>query len=347
MYMTRKEKLLGGLNLATATGIEIGPLCRPLIDKAESHVLYVDHTDAESLRRKYAGDSNVDVDQIVDVDGVWGERSLRDCLGGRADFDYVVASHVIEHVPDLVGWINESGQVLRPGGRLCLAIPDRRYTFDYTRRSSGLAEVLEAFVRKNRIPTPGQVFDALSKAARIDAAEAWEGRIDPCKVEPLMTKREVLHKSIQAVEEGVYHDVHCWVFTPSSLLGILAELVDLDLLPFRCASFLPTEPYQNEFFLTLEKLRPDALPSDPATETRKSFLDARARLGEIERLDGDTSPLNALSKLEALEAELRDIKASSAWRLLSQLRTAKRKTLAQIRGLRSTGRRFTKRVFGS
>ncbi len=347
MQMTRREKLLGGLDLATATGIEIGPLCRPLIDKTESHVLYVDHTDAESLRRKYAGDPNVDADRIVDVDGVWGERSLKDCLGGRADFDYVIASHVIEHVPDLAGWIHEIGQVLRPGGCLCLAIPDRRYSFDYSRRSSGLGDVIEAFVRKSRRPTPGQVFDALSKAARVEVAQAWEGRVDSSTFEPLMTKRAALEQSFQAVEEGVYRDVHCWVFTPSSLLGILADLVDLDLLPFRCARFFPTEPYQLEFFLTLEKLSPDTLPSDPGTEARTSFLDSRSRLGEIESLDGDTCPLTAITKLEALDAELRDIKASRAWWLLSQLRSVKRETIAQLRGLRTTGRRFTKRVLGS
>jgi SAM-dependent methyltransferase len=346
--MDRKEKVLGGLNLATASGIEIGPLCRPLINKAESHVLYVDHTDAENLRRIYASDPNVDIDKIVEIDGVWGERSLKDCLGGRDDFDYVVASHVIEHVPDILGWINEIGQALRPGGRLCLAIPDRRYSFDYKRRSSGLADVIEAFVRKNRRPTPGQVFDALFKAERVDAAHAWEGRLDPGTLEASgAKKRSALQESFRVAEQGVYRDVHCWVFTPSSLLGILAELVDLDLLPFRCASFIPTEPYQLEFFLTLEKLRPDTPLSDPETAARKSFLDARAQLSEIERLDGDTFNLNAMSKLEALDAELRDIKASSAWRLLSQLRSAKRQTVARIRGLKSTGRRLTQRVFGS
>jgi hypothetical protein len=237
--------------------------------------------------------------------------------------------------------------VLRPGGLLCLAIPDRRYTFDYNRRSSGLADVIEAFVRKNRRPTPVQIFDALSKAATIDLDEAWEGRVDPCKLEPVMTKREALQESIRAAEEGVYRDVHCWAVTPASLLGILAELVDLDLLAFRCASFSPTEPYQNEFFLTLEKLGPEAPPSDARTEARKSFLDAHSRLGEIEKLGSDLTPLTAMSKLEALDAELRLIKASRAWRLLSRLRSARRKTLAQIRGLRATGRRFAKHVFGS
>ena len=340
--------MLSGLNLATASGIEIGPLCRPIIDKAESQVLYVDRTDTESLRRNYASDPNVNIDSIVDVDGVWGEQSLKDCLGGRTDFDYVIASHVVEHVPDLVGWLSEVHQVLRPGGLLCLAIPDRRYTFDYHRRTSGLADVIEAFVRKNRRPTPVQIFDCQSKfAPTIDLNEAWEGRLDPCKLKSKWTKREALEQCIQATEKGLYQDVHCWVVTPSSLLGILADLVDLDLLAFRCASFFPTEPYEAEFFLTLEKSKPEVPPSDAKAEARQSFLDAYSRLGEIEKLGSDLSPLTAMSKLEALDAELRQIKASRVWRYLNGLRPARRKAIARIGDLRATGRRFVKRVFGS
>jgi hypothetical protein len=90
--MNRREKLVGGLNLATARGIEIGPLCQPIVDKAESQVLYVDHADTESLRRKFASDPNVDVDKILDIDGVWGGQSLKDCLGGRAIL--IMSSHL-------------------------------------------------------------------------------------------------------------------------------------------------------------------------------------------------------------------------------------------------------------
>ena len=51
---TRKEKLLGGMALSRLVSAEIGPLHNPLVAKSEGHVIYVDHTDAESLRKKYA-----------------------------------------------------------------------------------------------------------------------------------------------------------------------------------------------------------------------------------------------------------------------------------------------------
>ncbi|MEX3900116.1 methyltransferase domain-containing protein [Paraburkholderia sp. BR10954] len=48
-------------------------------------------------------------------------------------FDYVIASHVIEHVLDLVGWVHSLLAALKHAGRIVLAVPDRRYTFDYVR----------------------------------------------------------------------------------------------------------------------------------------------------------------------------------------------------------------------
>ncbi len=47
--------------------------------------------------------------------------------------DLLVASHVIEHVPDLITWLREIASVLKPTGQARLAIPDRRYTFDLLR----------------------------------------------------------------------------------------------------------------------------------------------------------------------------------------------------------------------
>ena len=47
--------------------------------------------------------------------------------------DFVIASHVIEYVPEMVSWLQCIGEALRPGGVLNLAIPasikiDKRLT---------------------------------------------------------------------------------------------------------------------------------------------------------------------------------------------------------------------------
>ncbi len=155
-------------------GLELGPLHNPLIEREGTQVLYVDHADTATLRRKYEGH---DVGEIVDVDVVWDQR-LASALGDRAPVGYVVASHVIEHVPDLVGWLGELAEVLATGGALSLAIPDKRFCFDRRRAESRLGEVIEAHLQARLRPSPGQVFDFWSSLHEIDTAAAWAGTVD-------------------------------------------------------------------------------------------------------------------------------------------------------------------------
>jgi SAM-dependent methyltransferase len=121
---SRRDKILAGIDLRSSSGAEIGALNKPLVRQAEGEILYVDYADTDHLKRHYSADQSVDIDAIVEVDAIWGERTLADCLGGRT-VDYVVASHVIEHTPDLITWLEEIRSILRPGGTLRLAVPDR------------------------------------------------------------------------------------------------------------------------------------------------------------------------------------------------------------------------------
>src|SRR5437868_3008097 len=84
-------------------------------------------------------------------------RALLEAVGRPVD--YVVASHVIEHVPDLIGWLAEVREALEPGGELRLAVPDRRYTLDYRRSVSRLADVVHAWFMRARRPLPHQILD--------------------------------------------------------------------------------------------------------------------------------------------------------------------------------------------
>ena len=145
----RRARLLERIDVDNQRGLELGPLHNPLIERDGTQVLYVDHADTATLRRKYEGH---DVGEIVDVDVVW-DRRLASALGDRAPVGYVVASHVIEHVPDLVGWLGELAEVLATGGALSLAIPDKRFCFDRRRAESRLGEVIEAHLQARLRPS--------------------------------------------------------------------------------------------------------------------------------------------------------------------------------------------------
>ena len=167
----RRSRLLGTLDLTSGPGIEFGPLAAPLVRKTKGDVVYVDHATRVDLTAKYAGDAAVDARHIVDVDVVWTGQPLHTCLPHR-DYAYVVASHVIEHLPDPVGWLMEIAGILRPGGIVILAVPDKRYTFDRFRQLTTVSDLLDAYLRKSRRPSPGQVFDQVAYRADIDPLTA-------------------------------------------------------------------------------------------------------------------------------------------------------------------------------
>ena len=49
--------------------------------------------------------------------------------------DFVVANHFLEHCQDPIGTIVNHFRVLKPGGVLFMAVPDKRWSFDITGRA--------------------------------------------------------------------------------------------------------------------------------------------------------------------------------------------------------------------
>ncbi len=117
-------------------GLEIGALHNPRLPVGHRNSYFVDRATADELRVKYAEDPAMTAHtaEIVDVDYVWrpGTR-LRDAVGADAPFDFVVASHLIEHIPNPIGWFQQVAEILRPGGIISLVVPDKRFCFDARR----------------------------------------------------------------------------------------------------------------------------------------------------------------------------------------------------------------------
>ena len=181
--VNRKQIILSKVKPDLQEGLEIGPLSAPIVTKSESngHVWYVDHASAEELKEIYRNIPHVIPENIVAVDFIWGKHSLSELTKGSL-YDYVIASHVIEHVPDMLGWVIEIGEVLKDNGILSLVIPDKRYTFDYLRELSTPGMIIEAYLRHQRRPGPWEIFDYLASARTIDVISAWNGTIDEFKV---------------------------------------------------------------------------------------------------------------------------------------------------------------------
>jgi len=310
---TRTEKLLGGLDIAGTVGLEIGPLASPVLRPPQARIRYVDHADLPTLRAKYAGDANIAIDDLVAIDAVWAEAPLAACFPGE-QFDYVIASHVIEHVPNVIGFLAEIAEVLRPGGRLILAIPDRRTTFDILRRETTLADFIEAHFRAARRPTPGQVFDCKANVAAFTHQQAWAGGARRDLPSRLATLAYAFAQAEQS-NAGVHIDCHCSVFTARSLLELLDGLLELRLLPYRMERFHIACAGTNEMTLVLRRAEPAA---DPAA--------ARAALRDMLSAGADTEGLSLDApeepRIADVQQALRAVQSSTSWRITAPLRAA-------------------------
>jgi predicted SAM-dependent methyltransferase len=119
-------------------GLEIGALHNPLPVSERARVRYVDRMATADLRRQYP---ELDDKPLVDVDMIDdGERlaSVPD-----ASVDFVIANHFLEHCQDPIGALGTMFRVVRPGGIVYLAIPDKRFTFDVDREVTSAEHLLD------------------------------------------------------------------------------------------------------------------------------------------------------------------------------------------------------------
>ncbi|WP_321901288.1 methyltransferase domain-containing protein [Paraburkholderia tropica] len=248
---THREKLLHGLHLSTSIGVEIGALCRPCVRKEDGSVIYVDHADTAALRAKYAGDPNVNLDALVEVGGVWGSNTLQDAIGGRF-VDYVVASHVVEHVPDLIAWLQELASILRPTGEVRLAVPDGRFTFDMRRRVTQLQDVLVSYIARARVPQPHSMLDFALSVVHPSPNSFWNQDARE-SANTIYTLDQALTLARDILLNGNYHDIHCWVFTPSSFAELMHAIARAGLTDLACDGFYDTSAGEAEFFVRLRR----------------------------------------------------------------------------------------------
>ncbi|HEY9642257.1 MAG TPA: methyltransferase domain-containing protein [Coleofasciculaceae cyanobacterium] len=250
--LTRNAKLLCCIDPATQSGLEVGPLATPIVTREMGSIRYVDYATSEQLKAKYTGSPNVDTSRIVEVDYVWGVQSLPELAKEAAPFDYAIASHVIEHVPDFISWLQEMRAVLKPGGILSLAIPDKQFCFDYYRHVTKPADVIESYLRRSRKPSPRQIFDYLSSAVSRQGMISWDTAVNDWELTPIHSESEAWKMAYDSFISDSYLDAHCWVFTPSSFLRLLKSLMNLELFDFKIVQFYETAG--SEFFVSLEAL---------------------------------------------------------------------------------------------
>lgn len=229
--------------------LEIGAFDNPIFRREMGDdVKYVDWFSRDELVAMHKNNPRRDPDRIVDIDFVVKSSRLAENIPER--FELVCASHVIEHVADVVRWLYEIASLLSENGRVFLAIPDRRYTFDYFRNTSTAAQMLRAYDEKLKIPSKWQLVDHFYYHQKVDLKAIWNA--EPM---PEFRPRFGMDHAIELADRKAktYTDCHCWTFTSDTFRQVLADLASAGLSPFEIERAADPLPNTSEFHVLLRK----------------------------------------------------------------------------------------------
>jgi SAM-dependent methyltransferase len=123
-------------------GIEIGALHAPfdLSGSRVTKISYVDRMPVEELRRHYP---ELNLFQLVKVDIIDDGEKLESIPNNSLDF--IIANNLIEHLSNPISALKNWYQHLRPGGCVCMIVPDKRFTFDRGRPKTPIQHLVEDY----------------------------------------------------------------------------------------------------------------------------------------------------------------------------------------------------------
>jgi SAM-dependent methyltransferase len=133
--MTHATARLRFARFLEGRGLEIGALNRPTPVPRASAVVHSDYLSPDSIDRLYPGGTHPDI-----LSDSHAFPSV-----ANATFDFLIANHVLEHLTDPIRALREWHRIVRGGGLILLAVPDKRYTFDRKRRRTSLVHLLDDF----------------------------------------------------------------------------------------------------------------------------------------------------------------------------------------------------------
>ena len=250
--MNRTEKILFHID-KNGRGLEIGPSYNPVAPRKSGYKVHViDHLDRDALVAKYKK-LGVGADllrNIEEVDFIWQDQSYDDLTGKRKYYDWVIASHVIEHTTDLIEFLNRCDRVLKDDGVLSLVVPDKRYCFDHYRPVTSLSKIIDSHLKPSRFHTPGTAaefyLNVVSRGDKILWSAKTEGQY--ALAHSLDDARRGMKSAAVA---KAYEDFHAWCFSPQAFRLLIQDLFDLGLIPLRELQYFPTAGF--EFFIALSR----------------------------------------------------------------------------------------------
>ncbi|HVU35385.1 MAG TPA: class I SAM-dependent methyltransferase [Opitutaceae bacterium] len=194
--------------------------------------------------------------------------------------DYVASSHVLEHVANPVAALAEWYRVLRPGGIIYLVVPDRRRTWDRTRKLTPVEHLLDDYIRGTNACDPTHI-DEYAFESDWSASESGIGGVG--------LEKETLARGMhEAVARGEQINIHFHTFEPENLRDLFETLQTWPRLRFNWEVIDEAEAFPegnpNGLFLAarvskgwLDRARAGAFDATAAPDRRAAVVRPDAR----------------------------------------------------------------------
>lgn len=237
-------------------GLEIGPSYAPICPKRDGyHVETIDFMTREELIRlnRERRFSEEMIARIEEVDYIWKGGSYAELTGKSNYYDFIIASHLIEHTTDIIDFLNDCSAMLKRDGRVSLVIPDQRYCFDYFRPCSTVGKAIDKHEQKSKVHSAGTVVESQMIAANNGGHIAWNEIMFSAQKQVRLCENEEMIRTWLEQNRGRddYTDCHEWVFTPSSCRLLFSDLYSLGYTDLVETGFAPTPDDYCEFYITL------------------------------------------------------------------------------------------------
>lgn len=206
-------------------GVEIGALNLPL-KVFNAKVVYVDRMSVKDLRKHYPTLNNFSLTEVDIVDDGEYLKKIKD-----ESQDFVIANHFIEHSENPIAVLRNHLRVLKPGGVIFWAIPDKRFTFDNVRNLTSIGHVEGDFLRGG-------------KSSRKNHYLEWAKEILGLKGNDALIKAEELMNA--------RYSIHFHVWTNKSFVSLLRFIKKKYKIPFLVLDVVVN---MNEFIVILKKTK--------------------------------------------------------------------------------------------
>lgn len=250
-----RGQFLNHANLQTKKILEIGPFANPVFRRPAYNVQYADILSADQLRLRaqdpvHGVDPNNVPDRIDHIINSQGDQFIVT----DEKFDIIFSSHNLEHQPNLIGHLCEMAALATNiNCKYYLIVPDKRYCFDYYQRETTLADILDAYVNKNKKPNSlaGIEWSLYSAKTHNHPVSHWQGKHGEDITQNITADR--IHEAIEFGKlcNTAYQDIHCSRFTPDSFISIISLLSESRLIPWKIEQISDTAPNSNEFYIIL------------------------------------------------------------------------------------------------